>query len=369
MAALPEGLRSTFDHFVEDLAKQATVSSIGLFGSWSRYEASAVSDFDVLVADGRVSYEFHESLEYEGVLMDITRIPVNWIEEVVSPDVDHMVHETLILYDPSGLLKRAKDWLGVNYRTPGRIEVRTEQYLSGADTYFSRASAAMTRGDLETASLFSDMSLTPVAHILMDVSGLPITRSAFIWNLGRACEKIGITGVYKIILNNTRLIGLELPDVASNLERFEDVWRKISKYLADNREVVNGLHDMLKDEINYLTSPATLKGIVARTEAMLAEYNFIEAANYMRTWLHPLLEDYAWLISAKQGAKLDYTSLLRYIRLYEGGAGIHDGAAEIFNVKNIEENAVKNEIETARSVIAQIRKERRKLIDLHAGEW
>lgn len=366
---MPKGLGSIFNRFIEDLAKQATVSSIGLFGSWSRYDASPTSDFDVLVIDRRgVEYEFHETVEYDGAIMDITHIPKKWVEEVINPHVDHILHETIILYDPGGILKRARDWVEANYRSPGRLEVRTEEYLTDADTYHSRASSAMVRDDLETASLFSDMSLRPVAQVIMEIAGLPITRSAFIWNLRRACEKIDMIGVYKVIISNTRLAGLERADVLMYLDRFEGLWRRISQYMEDNRDVVEGLHERLRDEINYLTGPPMLKGIFARAEEMVDENNFIEAAHYMRSWLQPLIEGYAWLISAKQGAKLDYTSLFKTIRLYEGAAGIFDSAAEIFNIKNIERSAVKHEIETSRSVIAYVRKNRRELIDRFIGK-
>jgi len=368
VAVLPKGIRSTFDKFIEDLAKQATVSSIGLFGSWPRYEASPASDYDVLVVDRkRYDFEFRERVEYGGLMMDITRIPNEWVGRVVIPEVDHMLSESIILYDPSGMLKRAKDWVAANYRTPGRIEVRTEKYLSMADTLHSRASAARVRGDIETASLFSDMALVTVGHIIIDIADLPITRSAFIWNLRRACDVIDMIGIYKVIITAMRLSGLEKGDVSSYLERFESVWRRVSRYMEDNQDVIKGLHERLRNEISYLTDPTMLKGIFSRAEEMIDENNFIEAAHYMRGWLQPLIEDYAWLIAAKQGNKLDYTSLIRTIRLYEGPGGIYDNAAEIFNIKNIEANAVQQEIETVRSIIAHTRKKRREMIDSFAG--
>jgi predicted nucleotidyltransferase len=363
LETLPRGIRLTFNRFIEDLAKQATVSSIGLFGSWSRYEGSSSSDYDVLVIDRRgLDYEFHERLEYEGYMMDITRIPREWTERVIIPDIDHMLQETMILYDPSGLLKRAKDWVVANYRTPGRVEVRTEQYLSNADTLLSRASAAMERGDMETASHFSDMSLEPIECIIMDVASLPITRSAFIWNLRRACEKINMIGIYKVIISTTRLSGLEKADVSSNLDKFESVWRRLSRYMLDNQDIIQGLHDKIRDEINYLTDSTMLKGIFTKALELLDDNNFIEAAHYMRNWLQPMLENYAWLISAKQGTKLDYTSLFKTIRLYEGAAGIYEDTVEIFNIKNIERQAVNQELETARSIITHTRKNRREMI-------
>lgn len=369
MGEIPRGISSIIGKFVDDLSEQATVTSIGLFGSWSRYDASPSSDFDILVVDSRgFDYEFNERVEYDGAIMDITRIPRKWVDEVVNPDVDHMLHETLILYDPSGMLKQAMDWTETNYRTPGRVEVRTEQHLTSADTYLSRASTAMVREDLETAALFSDMSLDPVGNVIMEVAGYPITRSAFIWNLRRACERINMIGTYKVIINNRRLGGLEKADVFRQLERFEGLWRRISNFMGDNREVVENLHDRLRGEISYLTGPTMLGGLFARAEEMINQNNFIEAANYMRGWLLPLVEAYAWLIASKRGSKLDYTSLFRTIRHHEGAASIIDAAAEIYNVSNIETNAVRQEIETSRSVIAHIRKNRRDLIEEFVGK-
>lgn len=369
MVELPQGISSIISRFVMNLAKQTTVSSIGLFGSWSRYDASPTSDYDVLVIDSRrFDYELNERVEYNGAIMDITRIPRGWVDEVISPDVDHMLHEALILYDPNGTLSRARTWVEANYRTWGRVEVRTEKYLASADTYLSRATAALIREDLETAALFSDMSLNPIAHIIMEVADYPITRSAFIWNLRRACEKIDMIGVYKIIINNRRLGGLDKADVLAHLEMFEGIWRRITQHMRNNREAIENFHDRLMGEINYLTDPTMLRGLFARAEGMINQNNFIEADNYMRSWLLPLLEGYAWLISSKQGTKLDYTSLLRTIRHHEGAASIIDSADEIFNVKNIERNAVKQEIETSRSVIAHTRKNRRDMIERFVGE-
>lgn len=368
MAVFPKGIRPTIDKFVEALAKQATVMSAGLFGSWARYEASGASDLDILVVDrSDVDFEFHELYEYKEILVDVNRIPWRWVGEVVIPEIDHRLHEVLILYDPSGLLKRAKDFVEGTYRTKGRVEVRTEVYLTNADMYMSRASSAMTRGDLETASLFADLSLETVSHVLMDIAGLPITRGAFIWNLRRACEKLETMDIYKGVVSIARLSGLEKEDVWGRLDRFEDVWRWISDYMGDNGDVVNSLHDRLKRDTRYLTDPSMLRGILIRTREMLDGNNFVEAAMYMRAWLLPLLENYAWIISAKRGSKFDYTSLFKTMKEYEGAVKIHDGAAEVFNLKNVERNAVRRATDTARSVIADVRMARRGIIEKFVG--
>jgi predicted nucleotidyltransferase len=364
VATLPMGIRGIFNNFIEALARQTTVSAVGLFGSWSRYDASPNSDYDILVAvRGGPDYELHELVEYDGLLMDITRVSTGWMEAVVDPRIDQVLHETIILYDPSGMLKRARDWVELNYRTPGRIEVRTEQYLQTADTYFSRASASMVRNDLETACLFSDLSMVPVAETVMDLAGYPITRSSFLWNLRRSCDRISLPGIYKTVISNTRLSGLIRADVEEYLERFVGLWRRINQYMADNQDVVGGLHDMLRDDIRYRTEPQLVEWVSRRVGEMIDKSNHIEAANYMRAWMLPVLEDYAWLISRKQGTKFDYTSLFRTIREYEGPTGIYDEATVIFNLRNLGEEEIRRMMNSSRGIVGHVRSNRRGLIE------
>jgi predicted nucleotidyltransferase len=364
----PREIRSTIDRFVEDLVNQSTVMSAGLFGSWARYEASASSDLDMLVVDSSdMDFEFHELVEYEGLLMDVNRVPWRWVGEMVVPEMDHRLHEVLILHDPSGLLKRARGFVEGRYRTKGRVEVRTEGYLTNADMFLSRASSAMTRKDLETASLFADMSLEAVVEVLMDVAGLPITRGAFMWNLRRACERLEMMEVYKKVISLARLSGLEKGRVAVSLNRFEGVWRQMSAYIEDNGDVVEGMHDRLRRDIGYLTDPALLRCILARTGEMLERYNFVEAAMYMRGWLLPLLEDYAWVISAKRGDKFDHTSLFKTIKEHEGAEEICGGAAEVFDLRDLGRDGVRLAMDGVRSVIADVRMARRGLIEGFVG--
>lgn len=368
MAVFLKRIYPTIEKFVEDLALRTNVTSVGLFGSWARYEASVVSDVDLLVVDGSdVEFEFRELEEYEGLLMDINRIPWSWVGEVVLPDIDHRLHETIILHDPSGVLKRARGFVEDCYRTRGRVEVRTEGYLTDADMYLSRASSAYTRRDMETASLFADLSLTPIAQILMDVAGVPITRGAFIWNLRRAGEKLRMMEVYRRFVNMVRLSGLERGDVSRSLSRLDDAWHRISDFVVDSGDVVDGLHDRLRREIMYLTDPAMIGCILGRTREMLEGNNLVEAAMYMRGWLLPLLEDYAWLISARRGDKFDYTSLFRTMREYEGASEIHDGAVEVFNLGGVEEGAIRRAIDEARTFSADVRLARRGLIEGFVG--
>lgn len=51
MIALPEKLRKTLERIVRDLRVREDVYGIGLFGSWSRGDATASSDVDLFILD------------------------------------------------------------------------------------------------------------------------------------------------------------------------------------------------------------------------------------------------------------------------------------------------------------------------------
>jgi len=57
VAVLPKSLKHVLESFVEDLAKQMTVSAIGFYGIWPRGDASPSGDYDILVlAKGAPDY-------------------------------------------------------------------------------------------------------------------------------------------------------------------------------------------------------------------------------------------------------------------------------------------------------------------------
>jgi predicted nucleotidyltransferase len=368
LAASAEVLRGTIDGFVGELARQETVTSVGLFGSWARYEASEASDFDVLVVDrSGVDFEFNELVERGGLLFDINRIPWRWVGEIVRPEIDHRLHEAVVLYDPSGLMGRARGFVEGNYRTPGRVEVRTEGCLTRSEMYLSRASSAMTRRDPETAAVYMDASLEEAAGILMDVAGFPRTRGALVWNARRACERLGMMDFYGAFIESARLSGVGRGEAEGCLGRFEAAWRQISGYIGFNRHVVGGLHEVLRRDIAYMTGPAMLRLVLARASEMLGGSGFVEASAYMRGWLLRLLEDYAWVVSAKRGDKLDYASLFRTIGEDEKAGDVFGDVSEVFGLGGVDEGFARRSMEVARSVISGLGGDRRRIIDEFVG--
>jgi len=61
MLTLPEKIRRNLEKVVKEMMIEENVYGVGLFGSWSRGDASASSDVDLLILDGaNYAYEFVE---------------------------------------------------------------------------------------------------------------------------------------------------------------------------------------------------------------------------------------------------------------------------------------------------------------------
>ncbi|MEM2307187.1 MAG: nucleotidyltransferase domain-containing protein, partial [Candidatus Bathyarchaeia archaeon] len=61
---IPGRFRGILEPFIGDLRAREIVSGIGLFGSWSRGDASLSSDIDLLVVESRdFDYEYFERIE------------------------------------------------------------------------------------------------------------------------------------------------------------------------------------------------------------------------------------------------------------------------------------------------------------------
>jgi len=363
MTASESRINSILGEFLRDLVKQETISAVGLYGSWGRYEASPQSDVDLLIVDRRsFDYKYLELLDHGDLLIDILRIPRKWIDVTVNPEVDHVLFESIVLHDPEGVLERAREWVAENYRTPGRIDVRTEHNLILSDSYLSRATSAMLRGDWESAAVYAAFSMDPGVEVLIDIASLPVTEISFIWNLRRASEGLGLLGLYRTYLSTARLTGLKADDISSSIKAFEESWRLVSSFMEENRRVVERVHRRLRNEISYRTTSTYLKAVLARVRRVVEERNYMEAGHYLRGNHLRLLEEFSEISARKRGRKFDYPSLFKSLREDEE---IYRHAVEIFDLRELDEGKAKEAIESARSVISYIRRNRKELIAKH----
>jgi len=361
MGLLVMDLKSAVDGVVGRLVDRGGVVGVGLFGGLSRYEWSG-SVVDVLVVGGpRVSFEFEEILEFGGLLFDVNHVPYRVVGDVVSPDLDHRLFELDVLFDGEGVLSRAKVFVGEKYRSRGRVEVRTDGYLMGADMYMSRAASALTRGDVGSAVVYGEAAVTPVAHLLMDVAGFPVTRGALVWNLRRACERLRLMDVFGDFLEVMRLGGVDVEQASVLLKVFEDVWGYLRRVILGESGLPVGMPVRMRRDIEYLTSPLLLRLIQGRVGVLLDGFDSVGAVFYLRGWLLPLLEAYAWVVSSARGDKFDYTGLFRVVR---GDAVLYGGAGRVFGLGNVDARGLLVEV---RDLIGRVRGVRNSLIDGYVG--
>jgi hypothetical protein len=363
MEALPGSIRGAFSRLVEGLTGDPGLQALGLFGSWVRGEATASSDFDVLVVEGLgLDYEYSEAEVREGLVVDLHRVPSGWVREPVSPLIDNRLHETLVLHDPEGVLGAAKGFMERSYMRPRRVEARTDGLLATSEMHLSRASAAFARGDPETSSAYVWAGLLSAAEVLMDIAGVPVTRRQFVWSLRRACVKLGMMGVYREFLSLNGVSGVGPDMVSDALGGFEATWGGVSSFVSEHGGVLGGLHGKVRRDVEYLVSGPVLDGVVARVGEMVDVGSLVEAVVFLRGWMLPLLEGYAWVVSAVEGEKYEYTSLFRVV-----GGDVREGALGVLGLSGVSERGAGDLLAEARRLVGDLRLDRRRLVDSFVG--
>ena len=366
MEVLLGSIRGTLAGLVRDLTGDPSVRALGLFGSWVRGEGTSSSDFDVLVVDGSgLDYEYGEVEVRGGLVVDLCRVSLGWVGEPVSPQMDYRLHETVVLHDPGGVLGAARVFVERVFMSPRRVEVRTDGLLATSEMHLSRASAALSRGDSETASAYVGAGLASAVVVLMDIAGVPVTRRQFVWGLRRACVKMGMEDVYREFLVMGGVSGVSRREASGVAEGFEATWTGVARFVSEYGGVLGGLHGKVRRDVEYLTREPVLGRILSRVREMMAVGNLVEAVVYLRGWMLPLLEGFAWVASAVEGVKYDYTSLFRVV----GGAdeGVREGALGVLGLSGVTEQMAGEALAGARGLVGDLRVDRRRLVDSFVG--
>lgn len=361
---LPEKIRSTLKKLVQKLKAQETVSGIGLFGSWSRGDADPSSDIDLLIIDEQnFNCEYVDRLEPNGLLIDLNYIPKKWITGPVPSEIDQRLYEVYILYDRDWSLENAKEWMSKAYRTPERVDVRTEAYLVESDIYTSRATSAHARGDFQSACVFAGIGVEFILKLFIEVNMLPISNSHFIRALEESAEKLEMPKLFNDYLTTARLSKLDHHDTEKKIGLFKDTWGDVATFMREHASTLNSLHFKVKTVLGYYGKRSFSKGVVARSCALLDKGMYVEASHYVLRTLVGMLENYAWLTSADEGIKLDYTTLLRSLRDLKETRGVYENAIEAFNVNDVDREEADKTIKLAKETILNVRRQRKDLIN------
>ena len=361
---LPEKIRATLEKLVRDLSRRETVLGVGLFGSWSRGDAAVSSDVDLLVVDKQNrQWEYVERLELDNILIDLNYVPLKWILGPVPPEIDQKLFETHVLYDRDWSLTNTKDWMTKAFRKPERLNIRSEVYLVDSDVYMSRAASACARGDLQSAVVFASVGLESFLKTLIEISLLPVSNSHFVRALDEACRKLGFQWVFDSFMKVSMLSDAGYREADRKLNLFRAIWNDISSLTKDHASTLNSVHFRIKSRLNYYGRPAFLRGMIARGQAIINSGACAEACHYVLHTLVDALENYAYLASATEDARLDYTTLFRSLRgLRETPPRIYEAAVEAFDVRDVTREKAEDTVKLAKETLLYLRRQRRELI-------
>jgi predicted nucleotidyltransferase len=363
---LPEKIQRPLQKLVKNLQTQENISSISLFGSWSRGDADpSSSDVDLLIVDNQpFEYEYTERIEQNGILIDLDHVPITWITSTAPPEIDQKIHESYILYDREWKLANTKEHMMSSFYTPERYKIRTENYLLDADIYLSRATSAHARGDQESAQLFATLSAQTILKIAIEAAKLPLICSRYLETLKKATEQLSEPSLFSNYLAIAGLENLNLAQVEEKLSHFKQIWDEMFTFTKTKGSLLNSAHFKIKTKLNYYTTPAFLQGTILRSQALLNETAHQEAAHYLLVTLADMLENYAWLKAAEQNTRLDYTTLLRFLKgQKQNPSTIYKNAAKALGIENTEEKTAEKTTIAAKQVVTEVRQRRKMFTD------
>jgi predicted nucleotidyltransferase len=367
LAGLPEKVRRTLEKVVAEMRVAENVYGIGLFGSWSRSDATTSSDIDLLILDrGNLSYEYVERIGVSGLLIDLDHIPQRWIYGPIPPELDQKLYEMQILYDRDWSLNDTKVLIAKSYSSPERVDIRTETHVIDSDIYLSRATSAFSREDFRSAYLFATVAQENILKVLVEIALEPFSNSRFVERLEVSAAKLGMRDLFNGYLEIAKLDEAGGASTKDKLRLFKTVLDEMRATLRQNVQALESSHFKVKTKLNYHLDPAFLQGVVTRTNFIIDSGNVVEASHYLNSTFLDIIENYVWLKSSIDKAKIDYTTLIRSLEsLEEKNPKNYDCMLKFLNLSDVTKLDAAGAIEKSREIILKIRKDRKVLIKNH----
>jgi len=367
MIRLPEKIRRTLEKIVAELRTRENIYGIGLFGSWSRDDATSSSDIDLFILDkGNFPHEYVERIEINGLFIDLDHVPQKWVHGPIPPEIDQKLYEMQILYDRDWSLTNTKLLMTKSYASPERVEIRTETHIVDADIYLSRATSAFSREDFYSAYLFASSALENILKVLIEIALKPFSNSRFLENLEASTAEFGMQTLFSEFLKVAMLQEASNEGVKEKLRLFKNIWDEMQITTKQNMQTFNSSHFTVKTKLNYYLNPAFLQGTIIRTNSLIENGKFSEASHYLSDILLNTLENYVWLKSSIKKIKVDYTTLIRTLEnLEEKNPKNYDCIIKFLNLNNVNKSSTEHAISKTREIILKIRRDRKVLIKNH----
>jgi predicted nucleotidyltransferase len=367
LSGLPEKVRRTLEKVVTEMRVAENVYGIGLFGSWSRSDATTSSDIDLLILDkGSFSYEYVERIGVSSLLIDLDHVPKRWIHGPIPPELDQKLYEMQILYDRDWSLNDTKVLMAKSYCSPERVDIRTETHVIDSDIYLSRATSAFSREDFRSAYLFATVALENILKVLVEIALEPFSNSRFVERLEVSAVKLGMQELFNEYLEIAELDEADDASAKDKLKLFKIVWDEMKATLRQNVQALESSHFKVKTKLNYYLDPAFLQGLVMRTNFIIDSGKVVEASHYLNDTFLDIVENYVWLKSSIDKVKIDYTTLMRSLEsVEEKNPKNYNYILKLLKLSNVTKLDAASAIEKSREIILKIRKDRKVLIKNH----
>ena len=367
MIKLPEKIRRTLEKIVKEMRVKEDIYGIGLFGSWSRGDATTSSDVDLFIFDkNNFNHEYVERIEIGGLFIDLDHVPKRWIHGPIPPEIDQKLYEMQILYDRDWSLTNTKLLMAKSYSSPERVDIRTEAHVIESDIYLSRATSAFSREDFRSAQLFATVALENILKVLIEIALEPFSASRFVEKLEDSATKLGMQDLFNKYVEITELSEADNTSVKNKLKLFKIIWDEINATTKQNLQALEASHFKVKTKLKYYLNPAFLQGTMMRTNSLINSEKVTEASHYLNNILLDLIENYVWLKSSINQVKIDYPTLIRSLEsLEEKNPKNYNHIIKFLNLSNIDKLNAANTIKKTREIMLKIRRERKVLIKNH----
>jgi predicted nucleotidyltransferase/HEPN domain-containing protein len=361
---LSENIRSALQKLVHNLSKQEATSGVGLFGSWSRGDASPQSDVDVLIVEKQGP--MHERLErimLNDLFIDLNYLPRRWVSLSLPPEIDQKLFEALILYDRDWSLTSAKDWMHRTYHNSERLNIRCEMHLVDADIYISRASSALARGDYHSACVFTGLGLEFALKVVVEAALLPFSTSFFIPALEKAAKKLKCQHLFDVFLEVSDLTSVSKEEAEQCLRLYDTVWDYGESLLQEQKTMLTSLHNSVKDKLNYYGNVAFLNGMNTRSQGIIDSGDYKESCHYVRRNLLDFLENYAWAAACLDGVRLDSSMLFSYLKTSkEFSPKLFEAVVAAFGLQDLTHRKAEATVKLARETVFEVHRTKMDLL-------
>ncbi|MEM3578747.1 MAG: hypothetical protein QXL54_00780, partial [Candidatus Bathyarchaeia archaeon] len=181
--------------------------------------------------------------------------------------------------------------------------------------------------------------------------------------------KLGLKEIFTDYMEMTSLNTVDKALIEEKLKLFKTLWDEMYFTFKQNNQTVEKAHFKVKTSLSYYFNPTFMQGVILRTTSIINAKNFAEAAHYLDSIFLSMLENYAWLKSAMEKQRVDYTTLVRTMEnLEKTNPKTYQNVVKLLKLADINKTKVNETVEKARKNIAKLRRERKRLIKTHISK-